>query len=82
MRFAFIHAEKACFPIAAMCRLFDVTRQGYYAYVTRPPSTRVRSDAELCVLIREAFEETRQTYGSPRVLDELRRRGTQVGNGA
>ena len=79
MRFAFIHAEKASFPIAAMCRLFDVTRQGYYAYATRPPSARVRSDAELCVLIREAFEETLQTYGSPRVLEELRRRGRQVG---
>ncbi len=79
MKFAFIHAEKAYFPIAAMCRLLGVTRQGYYAYVSRSPSARVRSDAELCVLIREEFDKTRQTYGSPRVLEELRRRGMRVG---
>ena len=41
MRFAFIHAEKASFPIAAMCRLLGVTRQGYYAYAGRPASARV-----------------------------------------
>jgi putative transposase len=40
MRFAFIHAEKAFFPIAAMCRLLSVTRQGYYAYATRAERSR------------------------------------------
>ena len=75
MRFAFIHAEKASFPIAAMCRLLGVTRQGYYAYATRPLSDRVRAEAELCATIREIFEETGETYGSPRILRELRRRG-------
>jgi putative transposase len=79
MRFAFVHAERASFPIAALCRVFDVTRQGYYAYATRPPSSRVRSDAELCIAVREVFEETRETYGSPRMLAELRRRGMRIG---
>ena len=79
MRFAFIHAEKASFPIAAMCRLFEVTRQGYYAYASRPPSDRVRAEAELCAAIREIFEQTGETYGSPRVLRELRRRGIRAG---
>ena len=75
MKFAFIHAEKALFPIAAMCRLLQVTRQGYYAYVRRPPSARVVADAELSEEIRRVFEETGETYGSPRVLRELHRRG-------
>lgn len=30
MKFAFIHAEKALFPLAALCRIFGVTRAGYY----------------------------------------------------
>jgi transposase InsO family protein len=77
--FAFIHAEKASFPIAAMCRLFEVTRQGYYAYARRPPSARVRDDAELCESVQAIFAETGETYGSPRVLAELRRRGACVG---
>ena len=79
MRFAFIRAEKASFPIAAMCRLFGVTRQGYYAYATRPPSPRVRADAELCEAIERVFDESGETYGSPRVLRELRRGGWNVG---
>ena len=79
MRFAFIHAEKASFPIQAMCRLFEVTRQGYYAYATRPPSERVRAEIVLCKAIREIFEATRETYGSPRMLRELRNRGFRVG---
>ena len=79
MRFAFIHAEKAAFPIVAMCRLFGVTRQGYHAYANRPPSARVRADAELCEAVRDVFAEAGETYGSPRVHRELRKRGSRVG---
>jgi putative transposase len=79
VRFAFIQAEKASFPIAAMCRLLEVTRQGYYAYVSRPPCQRVRDDVELCALAREIFDESRATYGSPRVHRELQTRGHHVG---
>jgi putative transposase len=79
VRFAFVHAEKASFPVAPMCRLLDVTRQGYYAYATRPPSARVREDAELCETVKGIFDEQDQRYGSPRVLRELRRKGVRVG---
>jgi putative transposase len=79
VRLAFIHAEKASFPIAAMCRLFGVSRQGYYAYATRPASARVVEEAQLCEEIRVIFTESGERYGSPRVLHELRRRGFHVG---
>jgi putative transposase len=79
VRFAFIHAEKASFPIAAMCTLLGVSRQGYYAYAGRPLSPRVREEAVLCTAIRDVFEQSRKTYGSPRVLDELRKKGFEVG---
>lgn len=79
MKFAFIHAERASFPISAMCRLLEVTRQGYYAYASRPVSSRVRAEAELCEAIREAYVQSQETYGSPRVLDELRDKGFRVG---
>lgn len=79
MRFAFVHAEKASFPVAALCRVLNVTRQGYYAYAHRPPSRRVVSEAELGRQIRSVFTESRETYGSPRVLRELRQRGIAAG---
>jgi putative transposase len=75
MRFAFIHAEKAYFPVAALCRVLEVTRQGYYAYAEREPGPRAASEAELEVRLRAVFEESRGTYGSPRVRAQLQRDG-------
>ena len=52
-----MRAEKAFFPVAAMARVLGVTRQGYYAFVNRPPSARVCADAELCEEVRQIFDE-------------------------
>jgi transposase InsO family protein len=73
-----MRAEKASFPLAAMARVFDVTRQGYYAFEKRPMSTRVQTDSKLCVEVRRIFDESDSTYGSPRVHRELRTRGWRV----
>ena len=78
MKFAFIHAEKASFPVAPLCRLLEVTRQGYYAFARRPPSRRVLAEAELCEAIRKVFADSGETYGSPRVLRELRAGGVRT----
>jgi transposase InsO family protein len=78
VKFAFIHVEKAFFSIAALCRVLEVSRQGYYAYTKRPLSARVTSDAALQEQIRKAFEQSGERYGSPRVLQQLRREGYKV----
>jgi putative transposase len=75
MKFAFIHVEKALFPLAALCRLFGVSRQGYYAFAKRRTSARVEREAALCARIREVYADSQERYGSPRVLRELRRQG-------
>jgi len=75
VRFSLIHAEKAFFPVAALCRLLGVTRQGYYAFARRSPSKRVLAEAELCESVRKIFIQSEERYGSPRVLRELRNRG-------
>jgi putative transposase len=79
MRFAFIHAEKANFPVAALCRNLRVTRQGYYAFAKRPQSPRAASDVALHAQVRAVHQESQSRYGSPRVLRELRRNGVRVG---
>lgn len=70
-----MRAEKASFPVAAMARVLGVTRQGYYAFEKRPPSDRVQTDAKLCDEVRQIFEESDATYGSPRVYRALCTRG-------
>jgi transposase InsO family protein len=79
MRYEFIRAEKACYPVSLLCRVLRVCRSGFYAWLSRGESARKRRDRELLPLIREAFEVSRQTYGSPRVFEELRDRGVPVG---
>jgi putative transposase len=79
MRLAFVHAEKACFPVVALCRVVGVTRQGYYAYASRRPCERVSNEAHLRERLRAIHAESRGTYGSPRLLAALRAEGTHVG---
>jgi transposase InsO family protein len=81
MKFAFIHrmaAEKAWFTIARMCRLFEVTRQGYYAYVRSLCSPRLAEEVALLQRIKAIHAENKRAYGSPRIRRELRRRGEHV----
>ena len=75
MKFAFIHAEKAYFPIAPMCRLLSVTRQGYYAYAGRPPPAQRPAEIALRAEVARVHHESRGTYGSPRTLAALRASG-------
>ena len=63
--------EKACFPITMMCKELDVSRAGFYAWCGRPESPRAQEDRRLAILVREAHERGRKTYGSPRVHAEL-----------
>jgi transposase InsO family protein len=79
VRFEFIQAEKARYPVATLCRVLGVARSGLYAAQQRDESPRAREDRALLVHIREAHVESRRTYGSPRVHLELRDRGFQVG---
>jgi putative transposase len=78
VKFAWIDAEKACFPVAAMCRVLGVSRTGLYAWQSRPESLHAQHERKLRVLVREAHEKSRKTYGSPRVHAELRAHGYKI----
>ncbi|MEV6299055.1 IS3 family transposase [Actinoplanes sp. NPDC051861] len=53
------------------CRLLDVSRSGYYEWKDRPPSVRGQDNEILLKQIEKIHEESRRTYGSPRVHAEL-----------
>lgn len=55
-----------------LCRLLGVSTSGYYAWRKRGPSLRERRDAELLEQIVRIHEESRGTYGAPRVYAELK----------
>ena len=78
MKFAFVDAEKASYPVGKLCSCLGVSRAGYYAWTKRPPSAHAQRDAKLAVLVREAHERSRRRYGSPRVHAELVANGERV----
>jgi transposase InsO family protein len=71
VKFAWIHTEKATYPLSKLCRWLGVTRSGYYAWRTRPESAHARRDRQLKVLIRASFEAHKGRYGSPRIYGDL-----------
>jgi transposase InsO family protein len=78
VKFAFIRAEKAQFPVGVLCRVLGVTRSGFYAWLHRAPSRRAVDDRALAVEVREVHARSKRRYGSPRVFKELRARGRSV----
>jgi len=78
VRFAFIVAEKAAFPVRLLCRTLQVSRAGFYAWHTRPPAPRTQADERLGLEIAAIHAESRQRYGSPRVHAELADRGCRT----
>jgi transposase InsO family protein len=79
MRYQFIHSLAGHFPIAALCRALRVAKSGYYAWCGREPSARRREDETITQRIRQHFQASRQTYGSPRILRDLREEGIACG---
>ena len=67
------------YPVAVLCSALGVSRSGYYAWYERPASARQRDDERLKVAIRGVHAASRQTYGTRRVLVELRAQGFEAG---
>jgi len=78
VRFELIQAKKADHSVALLCRVLNVSRQGFYAWLRRKPCRRRRQDQRLAGQIRQAFRDSRGRYGAPRVHEELQAQGVQT----
>jgi putative transposase len=79
VRYACIAQHADEFTIGLMCRVLHVSRSGFYAWCAREPSVRALADDVLLAHVRVSFLESDRTYGSPRVLEDLRDAGHHVG---
>lgn len=61
-----------------MCRIYDVSMSGYYAWLSRSPSKRAQEDARLELEIRAAHKRTRETFGPERLKDNLDKNGVNT----
>lgn len=62
-----------------MCSLYGVTRGGYYAWRIRGESARSKQDKQILLDIEDIYAASRGTYGSPRIFQELKKRGWRIG---
>ena len=72
---------KAKHSITLLCQTFEVSVSGYYDWHHRQlhPSGRAREDILLKEQIRTIYQQSRQTYGSPRIQACLRTQGQRHG---
>jgi transposase InsO family protein len=61
-----------------MCRVYGVTRAGFYAWRSRGPSLRTQQNVALSEQIKQVHQASRSVYGSPRVYRRLREMGVVV----
>ena len=78
MRFDFIAAKKANYPVTVLCDVLKVRRSGFYAWQGREVSDRAQEDTRLAVEVRAVYREHKGRYGSPRVWRALRERGRRI----
>jgi putative transposase len=64
--------------VATQCRVLGVSPSGFFAWLERPPSERQRADEVLEAVIKRIHEDSRETYGSPRIHAELADDGVRV----
>lgn len=62
-----------------LCRVLEVARAAYYNWLNAKPTANAVKRKKLLERIMEIFEDSRQTYGCPRIYDQLRAEGYRCG---
>ena len=75
MNYRVIRECAGLYSIEEMCRLLEVSRSGYYQWLSRGESLRKKKDQVLKEQILTTFEKCKKRYGSPRIHGELRDQG-------
>jgi putative transposase len=79
VKYACLARHRGEHSVRLMCRVLEVSATGYYAWRKRSPSARAIADERLMLNIRLAHHASDETYGAPRVREELRGQGHRVG---
>jgi putative transposase len=59
MRYRFIQAEKAQYPVEVLCRVMAVARSGFYAWRQRPMNRRAQQNQHLLTQIQLCHRESK-----------------------
>jgi len=79
VKFSFIETYRCMWFLPVMCRLLGVSKSGYFAWRHGADRPRRSQDRALTASIQAIHDQSRQTYGSPRIHHELKTQGIGVG---
>jgi len=79
MRFAFVQKHCSHTPVERLCRMMNVTSRGFRAWRGRPVNQLQRNDMVLLAHIRAQHHLSLGSYGRPRMTQELKEIGLNVG---
>ena len=73
-----IYQDAPRIPLSFLCNYFGVSRSGFYEWQKRGFPVRFIRKQEICDAIKMIFADSHETYGSPRIYQELKSLGFQV----
>ena len=79
MKYAFIQAQSDYHNVCRLCDVMDVSSSGYYDWRDRPASRRSLENQRLITKIKCFHRASRGIYGSPRIHQDLRDDGENIG---
>ncbi len=79
MKYQFIKDNSSGFSVERMAAVLNVSRSGFYAWLSRPRSRRAEENIRLDVEIKSVYERSQGRYGSVKITRELLKRGKKYG---
>lgn len=79
MKYAWINGHRREFELTELCAALGVSASGYRSWKRGSAARKRLTDAQMLVLIRAIHKELKGSYGSPRMVRELRDRGFPAG---
>ena len=81
MKFGFIAKHQGIWPVRWLCEALAVSRNGFHAWLTRPPSARARarSDGIVGAQVKASLVGNDRMYGARRVWHDLLAEGAAYG---
>lgn len=79
MKYRFMNEHRHLYSLMLMCRVLQVARAGFYAWLHKPLSDRAIENQRLLGVIRDSYVASGGVYGANRVFGDLREAGEVCG---
>ncbi|WP_323099007.1 IS3 family transposase [Klebsiella quasipneumoniae] len=79
LKYRFINEHRTVWGVMTMCRVLNVARDGFYAWLHNPVSARDKDNQRLLMLIRDSYSLSGGVYGYRRVHGDLNEIGETCG---